>query len=217
MRILVLGGDGYLGWPTALHLSAAGHHVGVADNFIRRQYDEELGVESLVPIRPLDERVACWADVSGCQLDQFAGDLCDAAFVHEMVSGFDPDTIVHFAEQSSAPYSMMDQQHAVYTQTNNVIGNLNVLYAIADYNRDIHLVKLGSMGEYGTPNIDIEEGWLDSQSPGPDRHRALPEAAGLLLPPLQGPRQPQHRVRLPSLGAACDRSQPGRRLRAAHR
>ena len=83
------------------------------------------------------------------------------AFVHEMVRAFDPDTIVHFAEQSSAPYSMMDQQHAVYTQTNNVIGNLNVLYAIADHNRDIHLVKLGSMGEYGTPNIDIEEGWLE--------------------------------------------------------
>ncbi len=161
MRILVLGGDGYLGWPTALHLSAGGHHVGVADNFIRRQYDEELGVESLVPIWPLDERVACWADVSGCRLEQFAGDLCDAAFVHEMVRDFDPDTIVHFAEQSSAPYSMMDQQHAVYTQTNNVIGNLNVLYAIADHNRDIHLVKLGSMGEYGTPNIDIEEGWLE--------------------------------------------------------
>jgi UDP-sulfoquinovose synthase len=161
VRILVLGGDGYLGWPTALHLSAAEHQVGVADNFIRRQYDEELGVESLVPIWPLDERVACWAEVSGCRLDQFAGDLCDPAFVHEMVRDFDPDTIVHFAEQSSAPYSMMDQQHAVYTQTNNVIGNLNVLYAIADHNRDIHLVKLGSMGEYGTPNIDIEEGWLE--------------------------------------------------------
>ena len=160
MRILVLGGDGYLGWPTALHLSAAGHHVGVADNFVRRQYDDELGVDSLVPIQPLDERVARWAELSGCQLDQFVGDLCDAAFVHEMVSDFDPDTIVHFAEQSSAPYSMIDQQHAVYTQTNNVVGNLNVLYAIAELNRDIHLVKLGSMGEYGTPNIDIEEGWL---------------------------------------------------------
>jgi UDP-sulfoquinovose synthase len=160
VRILVLGGDGYLGWPTALHLSAAGHHVGVADNFVRRQYDVELGVESLVPIHTLEERVACWAETSGWLLDQYVGDLCDPAFVHETVQEFDPDTIVHFAEQSSAPYSMMDQQHAVYTQSNNVIGNLNVLYAIADHNRDIHLVKLGSMGEYGTPNIDIEEGWL---------------------------------------------------------
>jgi UDP-sulfoquinovose synthase len=98
--------------------------------------------------------------LSGLGLDRFVGDLCDAAFVHEMVRDFEPDTIVHFAEQSSAPYSMIDQEHALYTQTNNVVGNLNVLYAIGEFNRDIHLVKLGSMGEYGTPNIDIEEGWL---------------------------------------------------------
>ncbi len=160
MRILVLGGDGYLGWPTALHLSAAGHQVGVADNYVRRQYDVELGVDSLVPIHPLDARVARWQELSGFQLGQYVGDLCDGAFVHDMVRDFEPDTIVHFAEQSSAPYSMIDQQHALYTQSNNVMGNLNVLYAIGEFNRDIHLVKLGSMGEYGTPNIDIEEGWL---------------------------------------------------------
>ena len=112
------------------------------------------------PSSPLDDRVARWQDLSGFRLDQYVGDLCDGAFVHDMVSDFEPDTIVHFAEQSSAPYSMIDQQHALYTQTNNVIGNLNVLYAIGELNRDIHLVKLGSMGEYGTPNIDIEEGWL---------------------------------------------------------
>jgi UDP-sulfoquinovose synthase len=157
---LVLGGDGYLGWPTALHLSAGGHEVAVADNFVRRQYDLELGVESLVPICSLETRVARWLELTGSRLDVYVGDLCDPAFVHEMVQDFDPDTIVHFAEQSSAPYSMIDQQHALYTQHNNVMGNLNVLYAIGDFNRDIHLVKLGSMGEYGTPNIDIEEGWL---------------------------------------------------------
>jgi UDP-sulfoquinovose synthase len=157
---LVLGGDGYLGWPTALHLSAAGHRVGVADNYVRRQYDIELGVDSLVPIHPLDVRVARWQELSGLELDQYVGDLCDGTFVHDMVRNFEPDTIVHFAEQSSAPYSMIDQQHALYTQSNNVMGNLNVLYAIGEFNRDIHLVKLGSMGEYGTPNIDIEEGWL---------------------------------------------------------
>jgi UDP-sulfoquinovose synthase len=160
VRILVLGGDGYLGWPTALHLSAAGHQVGVADNYVRRQYDVELGVDSLVPIHALDVRVARWQELSGFQLGQYVGDLCDGAFVHDMVRDFEPDTIVHFAEQSSAPYSMIDQQHALYTQSNNVMGNLNVLYAIGEFNRDIHLVKLGSMGEYGTPNIDIEEGWL---------------------------------------------------------
>jgi UDP-sulfoquinovose synthase len=104
--------------------------------------------------------VGRWADLSGRRLTQYIGDLCDASFVHDMVRDFDPDTIVHFAEQRSAPYSMIDQQHAVYTQSNNVVGTLNVLYAIGDLNRDIHLVKLGTMGEYGTPNIDIEEGWL---------------------------------------------------------
>ena len=132
----------------------------MVDNFVRRQYDVELGVDSLVPIYPLDVRVARWRQLSGFQLDQYVGDLCEPAFVHETVRDFDPDAVVHFAEQSSAPYSMIDQQHALYTQTNNVIGNLNVLYAIGECNRDIHLVKLGSMGEYGTPNIDIEEGWL---------------------------------------------------------
>jgi UDP-sulfoquinovose synthase len=160
VRILVLGGDGYLGWPTALHLSHAGHHVAVADNFARRGYDEELGIGSLVPIRSLDERIDLWSELSGRRLDMFVGDLTDAAFTHCMIEQFRPDAVVHFAEQRSAPYSMIDQKHAVYTQSNNVVGTLNVLYAIADIDPEIHLVKLGTMGEYGTPNIDIEEGWL---------------------------------------------------------
>ena len=160
MRTLILGGDGYLGWPTALHLSSQGHEVGVADNFARRDWDVELGVDSLVPIRPLEERIERWRVLTGKRLSCYVGDLCDDDFVSAMVRDFDPDTIVHYGEQRSAPYSMIDQRHAVFTQTNNVVGNLNVLYAIADHNRDIHLVKLGTMGEYGTPNIDIEEGWL---------------------------------------------------------
>jgi len=161
MRILILGGDGYLGWPTAMHLSAAGHDVGVADNFARRTFDDELGVSSLVPIHSLHDRVASWAELTGRSIDVFVGDLIDGQFVHAMVADFAPDAIVHYAEQRSAPYSMIDQQHAVYTQTNNVVGTLNVLYAIADIDRDIHLVKLGTMGEYGTPNIDIEEGFIE--------------------------------------------------------
>jgi UDP-sulfoquinovose synthase len=160
LRILVLGGDGYLGWPTALHLSACGHDVGVADSFVRRRWDEELGSDSLVPIAKLRDRVARWAELSGREIDQYVGDLCDSDFVHASVRDFHPDTIVHFGEQRSAPYSMIDQSHAVFTQINNLVGNLNLLYAIADFNRNIHLVKLGTMGEYGTPNIDIEEGWL---------------------------------------------------------
>jgi len=161
LRILVLGADGYLGWPTALHLSREGHDVGLVDNFCRRQYDYEMGVDSLVPIKSLHQRVRTWSEVSGKDLDVYVGDLTDAVFVDRIVREFAPDTIVHFAEQRSAPYSMIDRAHCVYTQTNNVVGTLNLLYAIAEYNRDIHLVKLGTMGEYGTPNIDIEEGWIE--------------------------------------------------------
>jgi UDP-sulfoquinovose synthase len=141
-------------------LSACGHDVGVADNFVRRTYDLEMGVSSLVPIEPLFDRVATWHDLTGRSIEVFPGDLTDPTFTHRMIDEFRPDAVVHFAEQRSAPYSMVDQKHAVYTQVNNVVGTLNVLYAIADIDRDIHLVKLGTMGEYGTPNIDIEEGWI---------------------------------------------------------
>jgi UDP-sulfoquinovose synthase len=178
MRILVLGGDGYLGWPTALHLSAVGHDVGICDNLVRRDYDKEMGVSSLVPIATIEERVAAWGKESGHKLTTYIGDLTDAPFVHQMIREFEPDTIVHFAEQRSAPYSMIDQQHAVYTQTNNVVGNLNVLYAIGDLNRDIHLVKLGTMGEYGYPNIDIEEGWIEIEHKGRKDRMLYPKKPG---------------------------------------
>jgi UDP-sulfoquinovose synthase len=144
---------------SALGLSAAGHEVGIVDSGIRRDYDVELGTSSLVPILSLADRVAVWEAVSGHRLEVFAGDVCDADFITGVVDRFEPNTVVHFAEQRSAPYSMIDRAHAVHTQVNNVVGTLNVLYAIAG--RDVHLVKLGTMGEYGTPNIDIEEGWLE--------------------------------------------------------
>ena len=177
MKVLVLGGDGYLGWPTALHLSEVGHEVAVADNFARRGYDHEMGVDSLVPIESLQARIAAWRELTGKTIGKYIGDLCDADFTYHMVSDFAPDAIVHFAEQRAAPYSMVDRKHAVYTQVNNVVGNLNVLYAIAEINPDIHLVKLGTMGEYGTPNIDIEEGWLEVEHKGRTRPGAVPEAA----------------------------------------
>jgi len=161
MRVLVLGGDGYLGWPTALHLSQRGHDVAVADNFARRGYDFEMGVDSLVPMASLQRRVGCWEEVSGRRIDCFVGDLTDAEFCSQMLEGFEPEAVVHFAEQRSAPYSMIDRRHAVYSQVNNVVGTLNLLYAIAERDRSIHLVKLGTMGEYGTPNIDIEEGFIE--------------------------------------------------------
>ena len=178
MRIMVLGADGYLGWPTALYLSDCGHEVGVLDNFARRGYDAELGVDSLVPIESFETRVAAWREVSGRSLATFVGDLTDAGFTRSALAEFRPDAIVHFAEQRAAPYSMIDRAHAVYTQTNNVVGTLNLLFAIAETNPDVHLVKLGTMGEYGTPNIDIEEGWLEVTHNGRTDRVLFPKRPG---------------------------------------
>ena len=161
MKILVLGGDGYLGWPTALHLSARGHDVTVVDNLVRREYDREMGVDTLVPIASLPDRVTRWEQVSGRAINVRIGNLTDASFTFGVVAEAAPDAIVHFGEQRSAPYSMIDREHAVYTQVNNVVGTLNLLYAIAETDPSIHLVKLGTMGEYGYPNIDIEEGFIE--------------------------------------------------------
>ncbi len=178
MRILVLGGDGYLGWPTAMYLSAAGHDVGVLDSAVRRQYDHELGSTSLVPIESLQNRVRVWRETSGSDIAVFHGDLLDADVIYDAVRDFAPDTIVHYAEQRAAPYSMIDRKHAVYTQVNNVAGTLNVMFAIGEINRDIHLVKLGTMGEYGTPNIDIEEGWLEVTHKGRSDRVLFPKRPG---------------------------------------
>ncbi len=178
MRVLVLGGDGYLGWPTALHLSDRGHEVAVFDNFARRGYDAELGVESLVPIESLPDRIEAWEAVSGRRIGCYVGDLMDADVLYAAVREFAPDAIVHFAEQRSAPYSMIDRAHAAYTQQNNVVGTLNLIYAIAETDPGIHLVKLGTMGEYGTPNIDIEEGWLDVEHNGRTDRVLFPKRPG---------------------------------------
>ena len=166
MRVLVLGGDGFCGWPTALHFSARGHEVAILDNLSRRQWDEELGTSSLVPIASPGERVAAWKRVSGEEIRVFIGDLTEYELVESALREFRPDAIVHFGEQRSAPYSMMDRQHAVFTQVNNVVGTLNVLFAMRDVAPDAHLVKLGTMGEYGTPNIAIEEGYIEIEHEG---------------------------------------------------
>jgi UDP-sulfoquinovose synthase len=166
MKILVLGGDGYCGWPTSLHLSDVGHEVVIVDNFVRRTIDHELGAQSLTPIADLKERVRVWQEVSGQTMGIEYGDLLDWEFLSEVVQRHQPEAIVHFAEQRAAPYSMIDRRHAVYTQHNNVIGTLNVLFAINEFAPECHLVKLGTMGEYGTPNIDIEEGYIEIEHNG---------------------------------------------------
>src|ERR1019366_1808533 len=165
MRVLVLGGDGYLGWPTSLHLSDLGHDVAIGDNFVRRQYDHELGVESLVPIETLRTRAQVWQEYSGQAIEVFVVDLTQADATYAMIRQFQPDTII-------------DRQHAVYTQFNNVVGTLNLLYAIQEIDPSIHLVKLGTMGEYGTPNIDIEEGWLEVTHKGRSERVLYPKRPG---------------------------------------
>jgi UDP-sulfoquinovose synthase len=166
MRIAVLGGDGYCGWATALHLSKQGHTVAIVDNFARRQWDHELGAQTLTPIRPLTERLRVWRDLTGETIELATGDVTDYEFLSGFVREFEPEAIVHFAEQRSAPYSMIDRKHAVSTQVNNVVGTLNVLFAIREFEPDCHLIKLGTMGEYGTPNIDIEEGYITIEHNG---------------------------------------------------
>ena len=166
MRVLILGGDGYLGWPTAMHMSSAGHEVAVVDNFLRRAMSIELGAGSLTPIQSLQERVRIWKEISGRDIDLFVGDLTDPQFVDGVFTAFSPDSVVHYGEQPSAPYSMIDRRHAVQTQRNNVEGTLNVLFAMRDLAPEAHLVKLGTMGEYGTPDIDIEEGFITIEHKG---------------------------------------------------
>ena len=166
MRICVLGGDGYCGWATALYLSKKGHTVSIVDNFVRRQWDHELGAQTLTPIQPLAERLKVWQHLTGETIESFFGDVSDYDFLASVIESFRPDAVVHFAEQRSAPYSMIDRKHAVYTQTNNVVGTLNLLFAIHEIQPDCHLVKLGTMGEYGTPNIDIEEGYIKIEHNG---------------------------------------------------
>ena len=178
VRILILGGDGYLGWPTAMHMSSAGHDVAIADNFLRRYMAVELGTNSLTPIQSLQERFKALREVTGNEITTFIGDLKDVQFVDMLLGEVRPDAIVHYGEQPSAPYSMIDRNHAVETQRNNVLGTLNVLFAMRDITPDAHLVKLGTMGEYGTPNIDIEEGFIEIEHKGRKDTLPFPKLPG---------------------------------------
>ncbi|HIK38576.1 MAG: UDP-sulfoquinovose synthase [Geminocystis sp.] len=166
MKVLVIGGDGYCGWATALHLSNRGYEVGIVDSLVRRLWDEQLGVNTLTPIAPIQKRIQRWYELTGKKIELFIGDITNYDFLIKAFRKFEPEAVVHFGEQRSAPYSMIDREHAVFTQVNNVVGTLNILYAMKEEFPDTHLVKLGTMGEYGTPNIDIEEGYIEIEHNG---------------------------------------------------
>ena len=161
-----------------MSLSAAGHEVTLVDNFLRRAMATELGSESLTPIQSIGERVKAWKEVSGRTIEFLHGDLTDAQFVDGLFARTMPDSVVHYGEQPSAPYSMIDRRHAVETQRNNVEGTLNVLFAMRDIAPKAHLVKLGTMGEYGTPGIDIEEGYIEIRHNGRSDTLPFPKLPG---------------------------------------
>jgi UDP-sulfoquinovose synthase len=180
MRVLILGGDGYLGWPTAMRFSGSGHVVGVVDNFARRRWVEEAGAHSLTPIATLEERIEAWREVAGKSIEPYVGDLAEGTFLEDVLREFEPDAIVHYGEQPSAPWSMKSIDHAVVTQQNNVIGSLKLLWAMREHAPEAHLIKLGTMGEYGTPNIDIEEGFIEIEHNGRRDTLPFPKLPGSL-------------------------------------
>jgi UDP-sulfoquinovose synthase len=178
VRILVLGGDGYLGWPTAMYLSARDHQVAVLDNFSKRKWEYQLNAEPLIPVAALRDRIGAWREITDRSISYYVGDLCEYDFVRDVLRDFQPEAIVHYGEQPSAPFSMMDQRRCITTQTNNITGTLNVLWAMRENASDAHLVKLGTMGEYGTPNIDIEEGFIEIEYKGRKDVLPFPKQAG---------------------------------------
>ena len=180
MRVLILGGDGYLGWPTAMRFSAGGHEVFVVDNFSRRTWHEKHGTDSLTPILSLDQRIEAWKELSGNQIVSYVGAIEDPEFLERVIVETRPETVIHYGEQPSAPYSMASREQAVETQYTNVIGTLNLLFFLRDHAPDCHLVKLGTMGEYGTPNIDIEEGFIEIEHKGRKDTLPFPKLPGSL-------------------------------------
>jgi UDP-sulfoquinovose synthase len=180
MKILILGGDGYLGWPTAMHLTAKGHEVVVVDNYLRRKLCREVNSDPLFEVPDLSERCAIWEGSSGYRIPYFIGDLIEWEFVEEIFRNVVPEAIVHYAEQPAAPYSMLNRQAAALTLHNNLSVTANVIFAVREFCPNAHIVKLGTMGEYGTPNIDIEEGWLEVKHKGRQHKFLYPRQASSL-------------------------------------
>jgi len=191
-HVLILGGDGYLGWPTAMHFSARGYEVTVVDNYFRRHVCDELSVGMLYPVPTLVERARIWHEKTGFEIKVIIGDLSDPELVRLLFTGKDliyqwsindkftgaPETVFHYAEQPSAPYSIMNYKTANFTLSNNLLVSNNLMFAVKDLSPETHIVKLGTMGEYGTPNIDIEEGWIEIEHKGRRDKFLFPREAG---------------------------------------
>ena len=180
MKILVLGADGYLGWPTAMKLASDGHQVLAIDNGARRKLTRQMGVPPLCEPPPFNERVGYWNSIQESKIGFQVCDICDYPALLSVFREFKPETVVHYAEQPSAPYSMIGHEEARYTLENNLLGTLNLAYAVKEVNPKIHILKLGTMGEYGTPNIDIEEGYLEISHRGRTDRFLFPRQASSL-------------------------------------
>ena len=192
-HVLILGGDGYLGWPTAMYFSQRGYAVTVVDNYFRRNACTELDVGMLYPVPTLIERCKIWHEKTGKEIKVLIGDLTDPEIMRSLFTGFFdytwavdnkfsgiPETVIHYAEQPSAPYSLINYKYANITLTNNLLVTNNLIFALRDFSRDTHVVHIGTMGEYGTPNIDIEEGWLEIDHKGRKDKFLFPRQAGSL-------------------------------------
>jgi UDP-sulfoquinovose synthase len=191
-HVLILGGDGYLGWPTAMYFSVRGYQVTVVDNYFRRHVCDEINVGMLYPIPTLVERAKIWHEKTGYEIKVVIGDLSDPEIMRPLFTGKDltyqwcidkkftgaPETVVHYAEQPSAPYSLMNYKTANFTLSNNLLVTNNLMFAVKDLSEETHIIKLGTMGEYGTPNIDIEEGWLEIEHKGRKDKFLYPRQAG---------------------------------------
>ena len=191
-HVLILGGDGYLGWPTAMYFSARGYQVTVVDNYFRRHVCDEINVGMLYSIPTLSERTEIWHEKTGYEIKVIIGDLSNPEIMRSLFTGKDltyqwcldnkftgaPETVVHYAEQPSAPYSLMNYKTANFTLSNNLLVTNNLMFAVKDLSPDTHIIKLGTMGEYGTPNIDIEEGWIDIKHKGRKDRFLFPRQAG---------------------------------------
>jgi UDP-sulfoquinovose synthase len=180
MRILILGGDGYLGWPTAMHFAARGHAVTAVDNYLRRTLALQTRSEPLIAAPDLEQRAEIFREISGFGLDVRIGDCADYPFLESVMRETQPEVVVHYAEQPSAPYSMRGYSEAALTLRNNLATTLNVVWAIREAAPSCHLIKLGTMGEYGTPDIEIEEGWIEIEHKGRRDRFLYPRQAGSL-------------------------------------